>query len=133
MTGKNLLAPVPFCYAIEYKQKHGVTATNMTNNIVAISNTVSNIGQNVMTQNMYNGLTGAFDKIKDTISSALSSVVNSENAIVSSIGTGIKKITDTIGGITGDTSQEAWKHNGHLNTELLSPYFYLYSLKETGK
>ena len=133
MTGTNLLAPVPFCYAIEYKQKHGVTATNMTNNIVAIGNTVSNIGQNVMTQDMYRGLTGAFAKVKDTINSALSSLVNSDNAIVSSIGKGIERFSETIEKITGDVNTHPWSGNKHLNTELLSPYFYLYSLESTGK
>lgn len=135
MTGKkDMLAPVPFCYAIEYKQRYGVTATNITNKIVAISNTVSNIGKNVLTENLYGGLKEAFAKIKDTINSALSSVVNNDNVIISSVGKGINYFGEIVGAIGGGKIDgSVWNGNSFLDTELLSPYFYLYSLEHTNK
>ena len=134
MTGtKDLLAPVPFCYAIEYKQKHGVTATNMTNNIVAIGNVGGDIIKNTIGDNNYEGLKIAFDKVKHTINSALSSVIDDKDSKIGKvIGDAIDEFKK-IGGTTGDVNTHPWKGNRHLNTELLSPYFYLYSLEATGK
>jgi hypothetical protein len=103
MTGTNLLAPVPFCYAIEYKQKHGVTATNITNNIIALGNvtdtTIKQIIGEDFTNNAKTGLQTVFSKVKDTINSALSSVINSDTNIGTAIDEGIKKIKSGIGGI----------------------------------
>lgn len=137
MTGiKDLLAPVPFCYAIEYKQKHGVTATNITNNIIAIGNVGKNIIENAIGEGNYDklsdGLSTAFDKVKTTISKALSSM-GEENKTVQDFANGVSGFVGKLKGISGNKDAHAWNGNGHLNTELLSPYFYLYSLEATGK
>ena len=137
MTGiKDLLAPVPFCYAIEYKQKHGVTATNIANNIFAIGNIGGDIIEKAIGKGNYDklsdGLSTAFDKVKTTISKALSSA-GEENSIVSSITSNTASFVNKLAEIPRNANANAWNGNGHLNTELLSPYFYLYSLEATGK
>lgn len=140
-TNTNMIASVPFLYAVEYKQKYGVTATNLFNNIYALGNAAKSIGQNSGISKLYGtvstGLKQGFDKLKDTIGSALESsgggngshlhhniggAFSKLGGYLSDMATGASKLTDA-----------AWAGNTFLNTEMLYPYFYLYSLEATNK
>lgn len=137
-TGSVNIAPVPFLYAAEYKQKYGVTATNLFNNIYALGNAASNIGQNTGISNLYStvstGLKKSFEKVKETIGTALDAVGG--ESLKSSISTGISTLISPFHDLAARGSSiidAAWNGNGHLNTDLLSPYFFLYSLETTNK
>ena len=140
-TNTNMIASVPFLYAVEYKQKYGVTATNLFNNIYALSNAGKSIGQNSGISNLYGtvstGLKQGFDKLKDTIGSALESSGGGKG---SHLHHNIGGAFSTLGGYLREMATDAkkiiqapWAGNTFLKTEMLYPYFYLYSLEATNK
>lgn len=137
-TSPNLIASVPFLYAVEYKQKYGVTATNIFNNIYALSNAAKNISKNSGISNLYGnvslGLKKSFDKLKDTIGTALDAVGG--NNIIDSSSNAFSTMKNALSTIITNKSSKfdtPWIGNGFLYTELLYPYFHLYSLEATKK
>lgn len=138
MINSNDVVDVPFLYAIEYKQRYGVTATNLFNNVVAISNAVSRISDKSGITQLYskgkNAMAGAFDKMSTTISSALEHI--GAKSVKDAISGGIGSVANAVNTMFSEGStlaDSAWAGNGFLNTTLLSPYFYLYSLEHTNK
>ena len=140
-TNTNMITSVPFLYAVEYKQKYGVTATNLFNNIYALGNAAKSIGQNSGISKLYGtvstGLKQGFDKLKDTIGSALESSGGGKGShLHHNIGGAFSKIGGYLSDMATGTSKltdAAWVGNTFLNTEMLYPYFYLYSLEATNK
>ena len=140
-TNTNMIASVPFLYAVEYKQKYGVTATNLFNNIYALSNAGKSIGQNSGISNLYGtvstGLKQGFDKLKDTIGSALELSGGGKGShLHHNIGGAFSKLGGYLSEMATDANkiiQAPWAGNTFLNTEMLYPYFYLYSLEATNK
>ena len=78
-----------------------------------------------------------FDKLKDTIGSALESSGGGKGShLHHNIGGAFSKIGGYLSDMATGTSKltdAAWVGNTFLNTEMLYPYFYLYSLEATNK
>ena len=139
-TNTNMITAVPFLYAVEYKQKYGVTATNLFNNIYALGNAAKSIGENSGISKLYDtvstGLKQGFDKLKDTIGSSLESSGGGKGShLHHNIGGAFSKLGGYLSEMATDASkiQAPWAGNTFLNTEMLYPYFYLYSLEATNK
>lgn len=124
------ISNVPFLYAIEYKQKYGVTLTNLLNNAYAIIQGGGNIGSNVI-----KGIGGVLDKTAEVLEKSLNSFAG--NTISSAIKTGvtslqggIQKLTSEVGNYLNLSDDFDGKY---LATTLLNPYNNLYALSATGK
>lgn len=117
--GEDTIAPCPFVYAIEYKQRYGATATNLYNNIYAIKN----VGNDII-KNSGEALNGVYDKIKNTLSSVFSDTFNVKEEKMSALKGSLEKI-----------SKKTDNHESLVNFEsgYLSPYQYLYALDKTNK
>lgn len=114
--GGGKIAPCPFVYAIEYKQRYGATATNLYNNIYAIKN----VGNNII-ENSGNAVNVVYNKIKETLGTIFSGTF-SVNA---------NKLDPLTKMDTVDKSKlgvNFTKDKGYL-----SPYQYLYVLDKTDK
>lgn len=121
------ISNVPFLYAIEYKQKYGVTLTNLLNNAYAIIQGGGNIGSNVIT-----GIGGVLDKTAEVLEKSLNSFAG--NTISSAIKTGVTSLKGGIGRLTSEVGEYLNLSDGkYLATTLLNPYNNLYALSPTGK
>lgn len=128
------LAPVPFVYAIEYKQKYGATTTNLMNNIFAISNTLSNV-----VGNGANALSNVYTKVKSTVTSALTEmgadgVANWANDAMTTVG----NFANIVSGNVKEINSKYVTNNlstvfTNSKSTLLSPYNTLYALEQTKK
>lgn len=128
---------VPFLYATEYRQRYGTTATNlyngynsfetMANSILSNSGTVGALAQDVA-----KGIGKAAITVGEKILGGLETmgnwhkVANALTAPLVNLGNGMKNV------VTGQNG-EIFSGNTHLNSKLLSPYYYLYSLQTTNK
>lgn len=127
MTGQqNVLAAVPFVYAVEYKQKYGATATNLVNNLYAIKNVgkdvLENLGLKQTAIDVGKTLQKHYNKMKDSMMS-----VFSENGVVESNQESTK---ESVVGVTG-TERHGSSFMG--KNGLLDPYKHLYILEPTQK
>lgn len=127
------ISDVPFLYAIEYQQRYGVTLTNLLNNFYGLINSGGNIGTNIT-----NGLGSILAKTSDTILSSLDASAATVDSVKGAIKSGQETITGAIGGIKDGISKwmsdtSVYSGNSHLQTSLLKPYSFLYSLNKTGK
>lgn len=124
------ISNVPFLYAIEYKQKYGVTLTNLLNNAYAIIQGGGNIGSNVI-----KGIGGVLEKTAEVLEKSLDSFAG--NTISSAIKTGVTSLSGGIERLTskaGDYLNLSDDFGGkYLATTLLNPYNNLYALSATGK
>lgn len=106
-------APSPYVYVVQYRQKYGVSVTNIINSI---------LGTLDLAGSMVGDLIGIFsNRGGEAVSRTLST-------------TGIGKgsaVTDNLSSIISSTDKAASEHLG--NSELLKPYKYMYSLQATGK
>lgn len=112
--GKDTIAPCPFVYAIEYKQRYGATATNLYNNIYAIKN----VGSNII-ENSGNAVNVVYNKIKETLGTIFSGTFSVDAKKLDPL-TQIDKV---------DNSELAVD----FKSGYLSPYQYLYVLDKTDK
>lgn len=139
---ENKLAEVPFLYATEYKQKLGVTASNLFNTVYALGDSVGSIGTHAK-----NTLSGIFDKLSGTLgeifgeqnegnkqkeenkenkeNKGLTQDLTNAKTAVNEIVNRTEQNKETIGGI--------YSGNSFLKTKLLSPYQHLYALESTNK
>lgn len=129
--GEDTVSNVPFLYAIEYKQKYGVTLTNLINNIYGLVNSGTNIGENIIT-----GLGAILGKVGTTVATALD--IGDANDIKNRITEGAKgaaKAINKAAGATGEAirTSNVYNETPYLSSEFLKPYQFLYSLKGTGK
>lgn len=128
------LAPVPFVYAIEYKQKYGATTTNLMNNIFAISNTIGNVAGNGA-----NALSNVYTKVKSTVTSALKEmgadgVADWADKAMTTVG----NFADIVSGNVKEINSKYVTNNlstvfTNSKSTLLSPYNTLYALEQTKK
>lgn len=126
-----MVTNVPFLYAIEYKQRYGVTLTNLINNLYGMVNTGSDISSNVIS-----GLGAILSKVSDTIVGSLDKDAN--GAVKGFITDGVNKFGEALSSFSskvGNSLAESGTYGGniHLKTNLLKPYCFLYSLQQTGK
>lgn len=133
--GENEITPVPFVYAIELRQKYGATATNLMNNIYAITNTSNNVIDTAIgdgtTATIKSSLSSVYTKVKGTISEALKTVGGEE--ISNTIGKVVDTISSTTLGSLETTKERLQTSFGVNKSILLSPYSSLYALDQTQK
>lgn len=123
---KDKLAEVPFLYATEYKQKLGVTASNLFNTVYALGNGVGSIGTHAK-----NALSGIFDKLSGTLGEIFGEQ-KEENEDLTKAKTAVNEIVNS----TKEQSEKIegiYSGNSFLKTDLLSPYYHLYALESTKK
>lgn len=124
------ISNVPFLYAIEYKQKYGVTLTNLLNNAYAIIQGGGNIGSNVI-----KGIGGVLEKTAEVLEKSLDSFAG--NTISSAIKTGVTSLSGGIQHLTSNAGKYLNLSDDfggkYLATTLLNPYNNLYALSATGK
>ena len=126
------ISNVPFVYAIEYQQRFGVTLTNLLNNLYGLTNSGGNIVSNATT-----GIASILTKTSDTILSSLDSH-EAAAGVRQGINNATNKITGVVNSATSTVGEWISKYGGyggntHLQTSLLKPYRFLYSLDKTGK
>lgn len=113
---------LPFLYAIEYKQKYGVTATNLKNTLMAIANAGGGIAGVSME--------GVFKRVGNYLGHALTQLAGKakaegyefvEKGLQKTLQVG-KDIKNTIGDLSTSFNDKSG---------LLSPYKHLYALEKT--
>lgn len=133
--GQQQIANVPFLYAIEYKQRYGVTLTNLLNNTYALLRGGGSIGTSVV-----QGIGGLLDRTAEVLSKAIDSYAG--NTISSAVSTGVKAVNSAMTNLEkfANKGQKAMNSmlagdyiGNYLDTDLLLPYSSLYALETTNK
>jgi hypothetical protein len=134
-TDTQYIQSVPFLYAVEYRQKYGVTATNLYNNINAVINGGSSVlnSMGLNGQAIIGGIQKGLNKVKTTIGTALDAVGDNTGSIGKGITKGIQSVGKVIHNVATGQGGAVFAGNTHLATDLLHPYYYLYSLEATKK
>lgn len=113
-------APSPYVYVVQYRQKYGVSVTNIINSI---------LGTLDLAGSMVGDLIGIFsNKGGEAVSRTLSTTgIGKGSAAID----GLSSTTNNLSSIISSSGKAASAHLG--DSELLKPYKYMYSLLETGK
>ena len=84
-------------------------------------------------QAIIGGIQKGLNKVKTTIGTALDAVGDSTGSIGKGITDGIQAVGNVIHNVATGQNREVFAGNTHLATDLLHPYYYLYSLEATKK
>ena len=128
---------VPFLYATEYRQRYGTTATNLYNGYngfkTMADSILSNSGEGgKLAQEIVKGIGNAAKTVGEKFLGGLETM-GSWNWVLQSITDPLVNLGNGLKNVVTGQNGKIFSGNTHLNSKLLSPYYYLYSLQTTNK